>query len=228
MKKTETIEKVSSTKTVGDKEIKVTTIKRKTPIKKKTSVKKKTRPKAKTSTKKIVRRRSPSMTKKDFESFQEKIVENFVSMQKVMTNLAEKFDGLTRQLSKLLELFDESAKALTEKEINLDIKSGKKEREIISKLNSVIDQNKLIAKGLTLIHENSVNSINYLQKTNQFNAASNSSLQIAPGPSSFRTNNSKENSLNNNPLPEKLPSQKPQMAKSKVIEQEGPFNSGEF
>jgi len=241
MKKMGTIETISRTKDFGDKKIKGTTVKRKSSAKKKSSttkpsVKKKTI--KKTPAKRVTRRkRAPSMTKKDFESFQEKIVDNFVSMQKVMTNLAEKFDGLTKQLSKLLNLFDESAKALTEKEINLDIKGSEKEKEIIAKLNSVLDQNKLIAKGLTLIHENNVNSTNYIQKnmqkTNQLNKNSVSKPQIVPAASSFRRDvPGKNHSSEDNSSPEKISSQKasfaPQLTKSKVVEQEGPFNSGEF
>lgn len=38
------------------------------------------------------------------------LVENFVSLQKVMTNLSLKFDNLTNQISKLLDLFEISAK----------------------------------------------------------------------------------------------------------------------
>ena len=42
------------------------------------------------------------------------LVENFVSLQKVMTNLSIKFDNLSMQISKLLELFEISAKTLAE------------------------------------------------------------------------------------------------------------------
>jgi hypothetical protein len=84
------------------------------------------------------------------------LVENFVSLQKVMTELAIKFDGLGAQISKLLELFEISAKTLAEKEIKINAnKTDKKEdKELAIKLDSLIDQNKIIARGLTLLHEN--------------------------------------------------------------------------
>ncbi len=75
------------------------------------------------------------------------LVENFVSLQKVMTNLAVKFDNLSSQISKLLELFEISAKTLAEK----DYTAG--EKKITDKLNNLLDQNKVIARGVALLHE---------------------------------------------------------------------------
>lgn len=80
------------------------------------------------------------------------LVENFVSLQKVMTNLSVKFDNLTNQISKLLELFEISAKALAEKEFDLG-KGDKDNKKIIEKIDNLAEQNKIIAKGLTLLHE---------------------------------------------------------------------------
>ena len=34
------------------------------------------------------------------------LIDNFISMQKVLTNLAIKFDNLSEQITKLLELFE--------------------------------------------------------------------------------------------------------------------------
>ena len=85
-----------------------------------------------------------------------KLIENFVSLQKVMVNLSIKFDGLTNQISKLLELFEISAKTLTEKEINFGIEN-KENKKIAERLDSLLDQNKTIARGLTLIHEHKIN-----------------------------------------------------------------------
>ncbi|KHO55254.1 MAG: hypothetical protein QT10_C0004G0041 [archaeon GW2011_AR19] len=41
------------------------------------------------------------------KSVEKILVENFVSLQKVMTNLSVKFDELSSQISKLLELFEQ-------------------------------------------------------------------------------------------------------------------------
>jgi len=80
------------------------------------------------------------------------VIENFVALQKVMTNLSLKFDNLSSQISKLLELFEISAKNLAQKDFSLE-KENKNEKEIISKLENLADQNKVIARGLTLLHE---------------------------------------------------------------------------
>lgn len=80
------------------------------------------------------------------------LVENFVSLQKVMTNLSLKFDNLASQISKLLELFEISAKSLAQKDFGLE-EEDKNSKEVIAKLDNLLGQNKIIAKGLTLMHE---------------------------------------------------------------------------
>ena len=80
------------------------------------------------------------------------LVENFVSLQKVMTNLSLKFNDLSSQISKLLELFEISAKTLAKKDFDSE-KGNKSNEETIKKLDDLIDQNKTIARGLTLMHE---------------------------------------------------------------------------
>ncbi|MFH1327027.1 MAG: hypothetical protein ABIH59_02780 [archaeon] len=77
------------------------------------------------------------------------MLENFVSLQKVMTNLSIKLDNLTTQISKLLELFEISAKALAEKDFEIE----KDSRDVIDKMDRLLDQNKILAKGVSLMHE---------------------------------------------------------------------------
>jgi predicted rRNA methylase YqxC with S4 and FtsJ domains len=78
------------------------------------------------------------------------LIENFASLQQVMTNLAMKFDNLANQISKLLELFEISAKVLAEKGV---IGEEKTDQKVIEKLDSLLEQNKIIAKGIALLHE---------------------------------------------------------------------------
>jgi len=80
------------------------------------------------------------------------LVENFVSLQKVITNLSIKFDSLATQISKLLELFEISAKVLAEKDYEEE-KTNKENTKILEKIENVLEQNKTIAKGLTLMHD---------------------------------------------------------------------------
>jgi len=79
------------------------------------------------------------------------IIENFIGLQRVMVNLSAKFDSLSSQISRLLDLFEISAKALAKKEIS---SSGDLEaKKILEKLENLSQQAGLIGKGLALIHE---------------------------------------------------------------------------
>ena len=81
------------------------------------------------------------------------LVENFVSLQKVLTNLAFKIDNLTDQMSKLLNLFEISAKNFAEKQAGKEIKNREKDKDFLQKIDALLDQNKTIARGLTLMEE---------------------------------------------------------------------------
>lgn len=74
------------------------------------------------------------------------LVENFTALQKVMVDLAEKFTNLSTQMSKLLGLFETSAKTLVEK-------GFEDNKEMVQKLDALLDQNKTLAKGIALLHE---------------------------------------------------------------------------
>jgi len=86
------------------------------------------------------------------EQTQKILLDNFVSLQKVMTNLAIKFDNLSNQISQLLNLFEISAKALAEKEFEMN-KPNKDEKKIMDKLSELSEQNKIIARGVSLMHD---------------------------------------------------------------------------
>ena len=79
------------------------------------------------------------------------LIENFIGLQRVMVNLSTKFDSLSSQISRLLYLFEISAKSLAKKEIS---SSGDLEaKRIMEKLENLSQQAGLIGKGLALIHE---------------------------------------------------------------------------
>jgi seryl-tRNA synthetase len=81
------------------------------------------------------------------KSKEDLLIENFVGLQKAMTNLSIKFENLSDNISRLLEVFELSAKDQL-------VKSPKEEdKELLNKINSLLDQNKTIAKGLVLIEE---------------------------------------------------------------------------
>lgn len=99
--------------------------------------------------KKVVMKSAPLATKKVIPKTNqtEKIlVENFVALQKVIVDLAEKLTNLSTQTSKLLGLFETSAKTLAEK-------GFEDNKGIVQKLDALLDQNKILAKGISLLHE---------------------------------------------------------------------------
>ena len=86
------------------------------------------------------------------------LIDNFTSLQKVLTNLVIKFDDLSTNMSKLLQLFEISAKSFVEqhptRESNKEEKEDRKEdKQFIKKLDSLLDQNKTIAKGILLMED---------------------------------------------------------------------------
>lgn len=81
---------------------------------------------------------------------QEKILENLVELQKVHTSMAEKFDKLTEQMSSLLGLFESAAKSFGEHPAN---QVAEKDKDFLEKVDKLLEQNKLIAKGLTIVEE---------------------------------------------------------------------------
>ena len=102
--------------------------------------------------KKVTKKKSTSH-KRSTESTEHTLIKNSAEMQRIMIKLIERFDKLSNKISELLELFEDSAKILIKKEIE----SGKTKDmtpEILEKINQIMDQNKIIAKGLTLVHEN--------------------------------------------------------------------------
>ncbi len=80
------------------------------------------------------------------------LVDNFVSLQKVMVNLSTRFDDLAGQIAKLLDLFEISAKTLAEKDFDAE-KNTRENAKILEKIENVLEQNKTIARGLTLMHD---------------------------------------------------------------------------
>lgn len=88
----------------------------------------------------------------DTEKLNTILVENFVKLQKALTNITIKFDSLSEQISSLLQLFEISAKSFAEK-LSVGTPDIEKDKEFLEKLNKLLEQNKVIAKGLTLMEE---------------------------------------------------------------------------
>ncbi len=119
---------------------------------KKVVKKKKTVSKKKTS-KKTVKKPVLKRTKisRDDTRIERVLIENFVGLQKVMVNLSVNFDNLSTKISKLLELFEISARALAEKDLTVE-KTARDDTKILQEMGNLSEQNKVIARGLTLMH----------------------------------------------------------------------------
>jgi len=80
----------------------------------------------------------------------EALLQNMIELQKVHTNLLERFDKLSDQLSSLLNLFESAAKSFAENPLN---NISEKDKDFLEKIDKLLDQNKTIAKGLTLMED---------------------------------------------------------------------------
>ena len=122
----------------------------------KTSKKRGTKSRAKTTSKRKTKtKKTRSSPKKRSEiKIDRALTDNFITLQKIMVNFSARFDALSNQISKLLELFEISAKSLARKDFETDRKD-KETKKIIEKLDNISQQAGLIGKGLVLIHETS-------------------------------------------------------------------------
>ncbi len=120
----------------------------------KTSKKKKKVSKAKTThkKKKKVKKTTSSPKKRSRTNIDKALTDNFIALQKIMVNVSIKFDNLSNQIAKLLELFEISAKSLARKDFEED-RENKDMKKVLEKLDNVSQHAGLIGKGLALIHE---------------------------------------------------------------------------
>jgi hypothetical protein len=96
----------------------------------------------------IRKRKSPAVRKKKMSSREreELLIENFVGLQHAMTNLSIKFEKLSDNMVNLLMVFEEAAKGF--------IKGGggaEGDKDMLNKIDSLLNQNKTIARGLVLM-----------------------------------------------------------------------------
>lgn len=84
------------------------------------------------------------------ENITKELAKNLVQLQKVHVDLAEKFDGLSKQISELLSLFEMAAKSFAQHPANQVLE---KDTEFLDKIDKLLEQNKTIAKGLTMMEE---------------------------------------------------------------------------
>jgi hypothetical protein len=96
----------------------------------------------------MVKEGESSQKKLTQKQMQEILIENFVVLQKAMTNLSIRFENLSEQMRRLLEVFELSAKSFV-----ANSPDSKDKEDVLDKINSLLDQNKTIARGLVLLEE---------------------------------------------------------------------------
>lgn len=102
------------------------------------------------------KKRKDSDSYESNSNIEDKLLENLIKLQKVHTDLAEKFDKLSENISSLLSLFEHAAKNFT---INPTLNIKESDKEFLEKIDKLLDQNKTIAKGLTVMEEKMKNKI---------------------------------------------------------------------
>lgn len=94
------------------------------------------------------------------------MLENSVMLQKSMVNLIENITKLNEQISNLIGLFEEAAKQFIKTEKVAKEEKGESEEEetgLVNKLDKLLEQNKTIAEALTLLHQNTRDSLDSLK-----------------------------------------------------------------
>ncbi len=81
------------------------------------------------------------------------LIDNFITLQKVLTNLTLKFEELSNNIEKLLNVFEITAKNFAEKTKDINLNQRESDKDLIEKLNSLLDQNKTISKGILMMEE---------------------------------------------------------------------------
>lgn len=84
------------------------------------------------------------------EELQHKLIENLVVLQKVQVDMAEKFTKLSDQIASLLGLFEMAARSFAGNPAN---QNSEKDKEFLDKIDKLLDQNKVLAKGMTMMEE---------------------------------------------------------------------------
>lgn len=84
------------------------------------------------------------------ESLEEQTIQSLIELQKVHVNLAEKFDKLSGQIENLLALFELAARNFAKQP---HMQNTEKDKEFLEKIDKLLDQNKVLAKGLSLMEE---------------------------------------------------------------------------
>lgn len=103
------------------------------------------------STKKIKDPNAPPKKKKMTAAQREEmLIENFVGLQRAMINLSMKFENLSDNISKLLNVFEVSARDYM---VNKGRTSPEVDKDLLNRVNMLIDQNKNIMGAIRSLED---------------------------------------------------------------------------
>jgi len=159
--------------------------------------------------------KSPEKTVSRVGKIDKAIIDNFIALQRVQTNLSIKFDNLSEKIGKLLEVFEISAKSLADKDFKDFVKVN--DEEVLEKLDELLEQNKIIAKGLIMVHERSggvKQEIPSMQKIPEYRTIMPRTNVVESPPSSQRFNSPSTFQPPQSPQSSKIKS-KPKIAEEK-------------
>ncbi len=100
--------------------------------------------------KRTTKRKTTKTTSKSSNKIEDKLIHNLIELQKLHVDLTEKFDKLSDQIGSLLVLFESSAKTFAK---SPGIEMATKDHEFLTKIDRLLEQNKVLAKGLTLMEQ---------------------------------------------------------------------------
>ena len=78
----------------------------------------------------------------------EEVIRNFLNLQDVLSKVAVKLDNLSTNIEKLLNLFAQTAKSFQE-----TLPEHHQDHELLETMKTMLEQNKIIAKSLSIIEE---------------------------------------------------------------------------
>jgi len=96
---------------------------------------------------------SPGVPKKKRMTAREReelLIENFVGLQRAMINLSMKFENLSDNMSKLLNIFEVSARDYM---VNKGRTTPEVDRDLVNRINLLLDQNKNILASVRSIED---------------------------------------------------------------------------
>jgi hypothetical protein len=99
----------------------------------------------KTKVKKVPKSIIPKKKKMSASEREELLIENFVGLQRAMINLSMKFENLSDNISKLLNVFEVSARDYM---VNKGRTSPEVDKDLLNRINMLLEQNKTIINGI--------------------------------------------------------------------------------